>query len=64
MKKRRSAWPIVVFSVLLAVLFGIAITLDLVRKEGWEGLWKRKRSVLESTHPEAGPVLDEAEMKL
>ena len=61
MKKRKSAWPAVAFFVLLAALFGVALTLDIVRKEGWEGLWYRKRSVLESTHPETGPVLDEAE---
>ena len=64
MKKRKSPWPIVIFLFLCATLFGLAITLDIVRKEGWEGLLNRKRSVLQSTHPEAGPMLDRAEEKL
>ena len=63
MKKRSSAWSTVVFFVLLAALFGLAVTLDIVRKEGWEGFWNRKRTILESTHPESGPLVDEAEKR-
>ena len=56
-------WVAVVGISLCLAILGIAITLSIVQNEGWEGLWKRKRGFLESTHPESGPVIDQAEKR-
>ncbi len=48
--------------VLIAII-GLGFGLNIVRTEGWEGVWKRKRDFIERAHPEASPVLDEAEKR-
>lgn len=45
-------------------MIGLGFGLNIVRTEGWEGVWKRKRDFIDKTHPEAGPILDKAEERL
>jgi hypothetical protein len=47
--------------VVCLTAIGISISLAIVRNEGFEGLWKRKRNVIEAGRPEARPVLDKLE---
>jgi hypothetical protein len=35
----------------------------IVQREGWEGVWARKRGYIQKMHPESTPVLDEAEKR-
>ena len=49
---------------LFLAFIGIVISISIVRREGWDGLWKRKKGFLESTHPETGPLWDKAEEKI
>lgn len=60
----RKVWIAIGGVVLLFAIAGMLFALSIVRNEGWEGLWKRKRSFVESTHPEASPVLEKAEEKM
>lgn len=55
---------IVIGVVALLALIGLGATGYLVKKEGWDGLWKRKRQWVEANHPGASPALDEAEKRL
>lgn len=48
----------------LLALIGFSATAWIVKNEGWDGLWDRKRQWIESTHPAAGPILDEAEERV
>lgn len=60
----KRSWTIVLGVVLLLAMIGLGFGLNIVRTEGWEGVWKRKRDFIDKTHPEAGPILDKAEERL
>ncbi len=51
---------VIVFAVMIALPFGVKI----LREEGFDGIWKRKRANIERVMPEASPVLDKAEKSL
>jgi hypothetical protein len=58
----QSPWFLAIAGVaLLAALAGIAFSVHVVRTEGIEGLWRRKRTWIEGTQPSLKPALDEAE---
>jgi hypothetical protein len=52
---------VVAIVALVAAAVGLAITVQIVREEGWDGLWQKKRGFIEKSHPETGPALDKAE---
>lgn len=62
-KKSRRPWPVVLAFLAIATLLGLGYGLNIVRKEGWEGLWHRKKALIKSAKPDAGPMLDEAERR-
>jgi hypothetical protein len=51
------ALAIIIFAVIIALPFGAKI----LREEGMEGVWSRKRANIERVVPDAAPVLDEVE---
>lgn len=51
-------------AAILLALLGFTITAVIVREEGWEGLWRRKREWVDSNHPVLSPVMDEAERRV
>lgn len=59
-RKFWNAWIVV---LICAAAVGIGVSLNIVRNEGWEGLWKQKRGFVESAHPESKPLLDESEQR-
>ena len=48
----------------IAALVGFSITANVVRKEGWNGLWDRKKDFIRSTVPGSDPALERAEEAL
>ncbi|MGI8924235.1 MAG: hypothetical protein ACR2HJ_09415 [Fimbriimonadales bacterium] len=60
----KKAWTVLVGVVLVLALIGLGLGLNIVRTEGWEGVWKRKKDFIRDTHPEAAPMLDEAERRV
>ncbi|MBX3117574.1 MAG: hypothetical protein KF784_00795 [Fimbriimonadaceae bacterium] len=62
MKARLGNWKTALLcAVLGAAIIGFSIAGYIVRKEGFEGLLNRKKSVIKSTFPEAMPIVDKAE---
>lgn len=53
---------VVLLSILMGlVLIGVTSSVVIVRNEGLEGLFNRKRKAVEAVAPETLPVLDEVE---
>lgn len=59
--KRRRILTAILWVVGVLTLGGLAIAADIVRREGWEGFWKRKRDAVEALHPQSQPVIEEFE---
>jgi hypothetical protein len=63
--RSKSPWPL-----LIGVLFGciavagISTSVYLVKTEGIEGIWKRKRQFIEGSNPELKPLLDDVDHHL
>jgi hypothetical protein len=47
--------------VVCLAAIGISVALSIVRTEGVDGLWKRKRGVVEAAHPGSGVVMDKVQ---
>jgi hypothetical protein len=63
-KRGESPWPVIVAVVVCLAIAGLVVFLNIVRTEGWEGLWNKKKEYITNTQPGAGPVLDEAEKRV
>jgi len=63
-QKRPSRWAILAFGLLFIILVGIGATVTVVRLEGWDGFFDRKRSAVRQVMPEAVPLVDEVEERL
>jgi hypothetical protein len=62
-KPNKAAWTVAVVVVCLAAV-GISVALSIVRAEGVDGLWKRKRGVVEAAHPGSGAIMDKVERRV
>jgi hypothetical protein len=62
--KREKRLTLIVGIVLALAAIGLTISMSIIRKEGIEGLWNRKKDFIKKGHPEAGPILDEAERQV
>lgn len=62
-KPRRKIGSVVLTVLLCLVAIAVVAGLNILRKEGWSGVWARKRSLIEKLHPEAAPLLDEGEKR-
>ncbi len=60
--KSKRRWIAVVLVVGLAAAFlGLGYSIKVVRTEGFEGLWNRKKRWIESTQPSLKPAVDEVD---
>ncbi len=64
MNKKRSVLPIVLCAVGVLAVIGLGFALNIVRREGLENIWKRKKAIIEKTHPVARPFIDDAENRV
>lgn len=64
MSKKRSPWPVILGVAAVVAAFGLIVALNIVSREGWEGLWNRKKEFIKGAQPGAGPLLDEAEKQV
>jgi hypothetical protein len=51
----------IVMTVVALAAIGLAVSLSIVRREGIEGLWNRKKDWIEKTQPGLAPSVDKAE---
>ena len=63
-KRGESPWTMIVAIVVCLAIAGFVVSLTIVRTDGWEGLWNKKKDFITKTQPGAGPVLDEAEKRV
>lgn len=61
MKTRRETWTVVLIALLFAIFIGLSITGFIVRREGVDGLFRRKRAVVQKVMPRALPLHDKFE---
>ena len=60
LRARPRTWVVILLAILMGlVLFGLTASAIIVRNEGLEGLFNRKRRAVEAVAPETLPVLDE-----
>ncbi len=64
MKKSWRPWTVLAALVAIAAFIGADFALNVVRREGWQGLWTRKKDFVKTIEPKAGPALDEVEKSL
>ncbi|MBC8064306.1 MAG: hypothetical protein H7Y17_05715 [Chlorobia bacterium] len=57
-KKVETAIILILASVALVAL---PVGIQILREEGWEGVWKRKRATITKMIPESAPIVDEAD---
>ncbi len=63
--RKKNKWLLGVTAfVFFGVLAGLLIAGEIVRREGFEGLWRRKRNAVETIKPESAPLVDKMEDKL
>jgi hypothetical protein len=55
------AIPVTLVVVCLIVAVGLAVSGAIVRKEGFEGIWSRKKSWIKQAQPGLAPSVDRAE---
>ncbi|HSI71887.1 MAG TPA: hypothetical protein VK934_01820 [Fimbriimonas sp.] len=61
MKKRRSPWMVLLAIFLCLLAFGLTTMMNIIRKEGIEGVFDRKRDAVKQVMPEAVPLVDRIE---
>ncbi|MDQ2985843.1 MAG: hypothetical protein M3R13_03870 [Armatimonadota bacterium] len=64
MQKRRSPWPALLFVLGLLLLIGLVSAVTIIRREGLEGLFNRKRAAVKRVAPDALPLLDKVEEQI
>ncbi len=64
MKSRPAPLVAAVCVLALLVLVGVATTATVVRNEGVEGLFRRKRDAVRKVAPETLPIVDEVESRV
>jgi hypothetical protein len=64
MKSRRELWIGILIVFLLLLLICVSSTVVIVRREGIDGLFRRKRAVVERVAPQALPIQDSVEKEV
>ena len=63
-RSRRNPWTIVLSVLACLLVFGLSIAASIVRTEGLDGLFDRKRDAVKAVAPNAVPVVDEIEQRV
>jgi hypothetical protein len=61
MKTRRELWMVALVVFLFILFIGVSTSVVIIRREGIDGLFRRKRAVVEQVRPEALPIQDKIE---
>jgi TRAP-type C4-dicarboxylate transport system substrate-binding protein len=59
--KRNNLWIIAGAIFLILLFFGLSSAAVIVSREGWDGLFDRKRDAVQKVMPEALPIVDKVE---